>query len=39
MNSVKHKWLATVADFHFASRKAHPLGAIFWAYELYLGLF
>ena len=39
MNSVRHKWLATVAKIHFASREAHPLGAIFWACELYLSLF
>jgi hypothetical protein len=39
MNSVRHKWLATVAKTHFASRETHPLGAIFWACELYLSLF
>ena len=39
MNSVGHKWLTIVAKTHFASREAHPLGAIFWACELYLSLF
>jgi hypothetical protein len=39
MNSVRHKWLATVAKTHFASREARLLGIIFWACELYLSLF
>ena len=39
MNSARHKWLATVAKTHFALREALPLGAIFWACELYLSLF
>jgi hypothetical protein len=39
MNNVRHKWLETVAKTHFASRETHPLGAIFWACELYLSLF
>ena len=30
MNNVRHKWLEIVANFHFASHEAHPLGAIFW---------
>jgi hypothetical protein len=25
MNSARHKWLATIAKTHFASREAHPL--------------
>jgi hypothetical protein len=29
MNSIRHKWLETVAKTYFASREAHPLGAIF----------
>ena len=39
MNSARHKWLATVAKTHFALREGLPLGAIFWACELYLSLF
>jgi hypothetical protein len=39
MNSARHKWLATVAKTHFALREARPLGALFWACELYLSLF
>jgi hypothetical protein len=29
MNSVRHKWLATVAKTHFVSSVARLLGAIF----------
>jgi hypothetical protein len=29
MNRVRHKWLATVAKTHFASREARLLGAVF----------
>ena len=39
MNRVRHKWLATVAKTHFASREARPSEAFFWACELYLSLF
>jgi hypothetical protein len=39
MNSVRHKWLATVAKTHFALREACSLGVIFWTCELYLSLF
>jgi hypothetical protein len=39
MNSVRHKWFATVAKTHFASPEARLLGAIFWTCKLYLSLF
>ena len=39
MNSVRHKWLTTVAKTYFASCETHPLGVIFWTCELYLSLF
>ncbi len=39
MNSVRPKWVGTIAKFHFVSREAQPLGAIFWTYELYFSLF
>ena len=39
MNSARHKCLATVAKTHFALAGARPLGALFWACELNLGLF